>query len=78
MGKILVVVNLYCKDFENKAFDYEYTEVIDTEKLNDEHGQFDHIFSGAVDRAVSKVENENQNCNVDVIHAYKIKGGEKI
>ena len=72
--KFIIYVGLYCKDTEGKAFDYEYSETVESE-LEDRNGQFNYIVHGAIEKAIRKVEGEYQNSNVETIHVYKVKEG---
>ena len=74
MSKYIIYVNLYCRDSEGKAFEFEYPETIESE-LKDINGQFNHLISGAIEEAIKRVGNEYPNANVNVIHTYKIKEG---
>jgi hypothetical protein len=67
-----VKVELLCKDSKDKAFSYEYTEVVEGTP-DDVCGQYSHLLSGAIEKAIIRVEQEYQNCNVEVIHCYKVK-----
>ena len=75
--KFDIYVQLYCKDMEGKAFDYEYVEKVDSE-LEDKNGQFNYIIAGAIKTGIQKMEQENTNANVEVIHVYKMKIGYEI
>ena len=70
--KFDIHVHLYCNSVNEKAFTYEYIERVECE-LEDKNGQFSHIIAGAIDKAITRVEQEYQNCNVEVIHCYKVK-----